>query len=196
MLNQSKFIISYIFFYFLIVLQTSFAGNQNDFIDYKLNVFLSSKNNITIKSIQDDKIIKGTLLGKIEGDSDSDFNNARLECDLLGRAYQGRSFSCGFAEVEDINGYCEMIFPDKENIILVEWKCSTTAGMLGDAVCKGKVNILKGFGEYAGVVGFGNLEMPLIKSIKKKNISIPIKLKISLKKPLQIKSQLNSSEMQ
>ena len=100
-----------------------------------------------------------------------------------------RSFSCGFSEVEDLNGFCKITFKDKNSIILIDWKCSTTAGLQGDAVCKGKLDVLKGFGDYAGVIGFGKLEMPLIKTIKSEKISLPMKVHISLKRPLLLKSK-------
>ncbi len=164
-----------------------------DFKNYSLNILLSTQNNFTIKNIEEDKIIKGTFLGKIENLSNKKFNNSIIECDVLGHSYKGRGFSCGFAEVEDLNGYCKIKFQEKKNIMLIDWRCKTTAGMMGDAVCKGKLNILKGFGEYAGVIGFGKIEMPLIKSIiGNGKASFPMKLQLSLKQAIQLRTQLNN----
>ncbi len=182
-------IISFSIFFFQ---SQIFASENQDFVKHKLDVFLLSENTISIKNIKENKIIKGTLLGKVENKKNEIFHNANLECDILGHAYKGRSFSCGFAEVEDLQGYCKMTFPGNENILLINYKCTTTAGMEGDAVCKGKINVLQGFGEYAGAIGFGKLEMPLINSILGKKTSIPMRLQINLKKQLLLKSQLSN----
>lgn len=178
----------FIFLVLLFFQSMLLLANNNEFEKYYLDIILKNNNDINFKVINEDSIIKATLKGKVEGLKNESFNNANIDCDLIGRSYQGRSFSCGFAEVEDLNGFCTMISPNAKDVILVDWKCTTTAGMIGDAVCKGKLNVLKGFGKYAGVVGYGNFEMPLIKEIKKKKISIPIKMQINLKIPMQLKS--------
>ena len=115
------------------------------------------------------------------------FANANLECDFIGRSYKGRGFSCGFAVIEDLKGFCYIKNNNNEDILIVDWACNTTAGINGDAYCAGKLNIVQGFGRFAGVSGFGEINMPIVKTINSKmsnslNITLNIKYPMSLKK--------------
>ena len=56
--------------------------------------------------------------------------DARADCAFVGRAYQGRGFSCGFAKIENIRGSCIFAQNDKDNII-AEWNCITSATATG-----------------------------------------------------------------
>ena len=158
-----------------------------DFLDYKLSVIVNTDNNISIKSVAQDEIIKGTLYGKVENTSYDAFIQTTLECDLLGRSYKGRGFSCGFAVVEDLNGFCYFNKSNSQDILITSWECSTTAGLDGDASCKGKLSVVQGFGKFAGVLGFGEIEMPLAKTLTASKQSHPMKLKMKIKYPLDIK---------
>ena len=130
--------------------------------------------------------MKGTFYGFVEELSDSKLNNSRIECDLLGRSYKGRGFSCGFAVIEDLQGYC-YINTENNGSLITSWQCNTSAGINGDAFCLGKVNIVQGLGEFSGVAGFGKINMPLAKSFIDKKISIPMKLSLKVKYPLSLR---------
>ena len=166
---------------------SKFSFATEDFLDYKLNVIINTNNNISKKNVAKDEIIKGTLFGKIEDTSYKAFKNTTLECDLLGRSYKGRGFSCGFAVVEDLNGLCYLNNSNGEDTLITSWKCSTTAGLDGDAYCKGKLSIVQGFGKFAGVLGFGEIEMPLAKTLISNKQSYPMRLTMKIKYPLNIK---------
>ena len=158
-----------------------------DFLDYKFNVIINTDNNISTKNVAQDEIINGTLFGKIENTSYEAFKETSLECDLLGRSYKGRGFSCGFAVVEDLNGLCYFNNSNSKDILITSWKCTTTAGFDGDAICKGKLNVVNGSGKFAGIIGFGEIEMPLAKTLIANKQSHPMRLKIKIKYPLDIK---------
>ena len=183
-MNLIKFYLA-VFIISISLFKLSFA--TEDFLDYKLNVIVNTDNNISKKNVADDEIIKGTLFGKIEDTSYKVFKETTLECDLLGRSYKGRGFSCGFAVVEDLKGLCYLNNSNSEDILITSWKCSTTAGLDGDAYCKGKLSIVQGFGKFAGVLGFGEIEMPLAKTLISNKQSSPMRLKMKIKYPLNIK---------
>jgi hypothetical protein len=174
----------------ILIINISFSKQSfanEDFLDYSLSVIISTDNNISIKNVAQDEIITGTLFGKIENKSFKEFKETSLECDLLGRSYKGRGFSCGFAVVEDLNGLCYFNNTNNKDILITSWKCSTTAGLDGDAHCKGKLSIVEGFGKFAGVLGFGEIEMPLAKTLISNKQSSPMRLKMKIKYPLDIK---------
>ena len=178
------------FFLTIFIINISFSKQSyanEDFLDYNLSVIVSTDNNISIKNVAQDEIITGTLFGKIENTSFKAFKETSLECDLLGRSYKGRGFSCGFAVVEDLNGLCYFNNTNNKDILITSWKCSTTAGLDGDAHCKGKLSIVEGFGKFAGVLGFGEIEMPLAKTLISNKQSSPMRLKMKIKYPLDIK---------
>ena len=52
----------------------------------------------------------------------------------------------------------ETEIPENNDTLIASWKCTTTAGFGNDASCQGKLNIIQGYGEFSGVVGFGNEE--------------------------------------
>ena len=160
---------------------------DNDFTNVKLNIKLDEDNIIKIKSIGEDEILSGAFYGKTESIEDKNFANANLECDFIGRSYKGRGFSCGFAVIEDLKGFCYLKNNNNEDVLIVDWSCNTTAGINGDAYCAGKLNIIQGFGRFAGVSGFGKINMPIAKTITSEmssslNISLNIKYPMSLKR--------------
>ena len=169
------------------MLLTNILSASEDFEEYKLDVAIKSDTNISFKSVAKNEIIKGSFFGNINNDYYKILNNASVECELLGRSYTGRGFSCGFAEVEDLNGYCYVNLPNNIDSFLTEWNCTTTAGGIGDAVCMGKGNIVSGNGKFAGIIGFGEIELPLAKSLQDKNKNHKLKLKLKIKYPLNIK---------
>ena len=74
---------------------------------------------------------------------------------------------------------------NKEDILIVEWNCNTTAGINGDAYCAGKLNIIQGFGLFAGVNGFGEINMPIAKTINS-NMSSPLNINLNIKYPMSL----------
>ena len=160
--------------------------SENDFLDIKLNIKLNNNNTIKSKNIGEDEILQGTFYGKIESLEDKNFDNAKLECDFMGRSYKGRGFSCGFAVVEDLQGYCYVKNNNNKDILIANWNCNTTAGINGDAYCSGKLKIIQGFGKFSGVDGYGKINMPIVKTITSE-ISSPTKILLSIKYPLSLK---------
>ena len=160
--------------------------SENDFLDIKLNIKLNNNNTIKSKNIGEDEILQGTFYGKIESLEDKNFDSAKLECDFMGRSYKGRGFSCGFAVIEDLQGYCYVKNNNNKDILIANWNCNTTAGINGDAYCSGKLKIIQGFGKFAGVDGYGKINMPIVKTITSE-ISSPTKILLSIKYPLSLK---------
>ncbi len=171
-------ILSFVFF-------KNVLSNDN-FQENILKFQLKENNNILMSYIGEDKILKGNITGE-SSNSVIKFVNSNISCDFLGRSYTGRGFSCGFSEVEDLNGYCFISLPNNNDTLLTKWSCATTAGSNGDAVCKGKVSVLNGNGKFAGIIGFGEIEMPLAKAILENKRDTLLKLKVKLKYPLDIK---------
>ena len=164
----------------------SYSIDNQDFINYKLNVILDNDNKTSIKSIAEDEIVRGTIYGKIDELDNKYFSNSSLECDFIGRSYKGRGFSCGFAIVEDLQGFCYIKNLDGKNTLITSWKCNTTAGIGGDAKCVGKLNIVQGVGLFAGVSGFGKISMPLAKSFIDNKLSNLMTMKLKIKYPLSL----------
>ena len=174
------FFILTIIFIFPLVLK-----GDNDFVKVKLNIKLDKNNIIKIKSMGEDEILSGAFYGKIGSTEDKNFANANLECDFIGRSYKGRGFSCGFAIIEDLKGFCYIKNNNNEDILIVDWACNTTAGINGDAYCAGKLNIVQGFGVFAGVNGFGEINMPIAKTINS-NMSSPLNINLNIKYPMSL----------
>ena len=173
-----------IFFLFSIISVQS--KSQNDFSEIKLTVKLNS-NNLEFKEVGEDQIIHGTVYGDIDSTTDINFKNTKLECDLIGRSYKGRGFSCGFAVIEDMQGICN-INENTQDILIVDWSCNTTGGISGDPSCSGKFELVRGFGKFAGIEGFGKINMPLAKAMKK-DVTSYIDLNISIKYPLSLNKE-------
>ena len=173
------FILTIIFLFPLLV------NGDNDFAKVKLNIKLDENNIIKIKSMGEDEILSGSFYGKIGRTEDKNFTNANFECDFIGRSYKGRGFSCGFAVIEDLKGFCYIKNNNSEDILMVDWNCNTTAGINGDAYCAGKLNIIQGFGVFVGVDGFGEINMPIAKTINS-NMSKPLNINLNIKYPISL----------
>ena len=172
-------------FFFTTLFFTFLLKSESDLVSVNLNIQLNNTNHVKFKSIGNDQIIKGTFFGVIKNIEDVNFSDTNLECDFLGRSYKGRGFSCGFAIIEDLQGFCYISKKNKKDILTTSWSCNTTAGINGDAYCLGKLNIVQGTGNFAGITGYGKMNMPLAKSLNDE-ISIPMKLNLSLKYPLSL----------
>ena len=170
---------------FLIVILSNYLKGENELHKIKIDVKLSKSTIINTKSVGEDEILSGALYGKTESVEDKNFTDANLECDFLGRSYKGRGFSCGFAVIEDLKGFCYIKNNNNEDILIVDWNCNTTAGINGDAYCAGKLNIIQGFGVFAGVNGFGEINMPIAKTINS-NMSSPLNINLNIKYPMSL----------
>ena len=151
--------------------------------EHLLNIEIFDNAKINLKQIDKDNLITGSFSGRIIEDTEKKLVNFLVNCDLIGRTYKGRGFSCGFADVEDLKAYCNLKKPNKKQALMIYLECNTTAGFNGDAICKGKSKVLQGYNEFAGIVGFGLVEMPLAKVLLKNNISYPMKINLKLKYP-------------
>ncbi len=181
MIMYSKIIVT-----FLMFVLSYYLKGENELLKVKIDVKLSKSNIINTKSVGEDEILSGTFYGKTESIIDKNFNSANLECDFIGRSYQGRGFSCGFAVIEDLKGFCYIKNNSNEDILIFDWACNTTAGINGDAYCAGKLNIIQGFGKFAGANGFGEINMPIAKTINSK-ISTALNIKLKIKYPMSLK---------
>ena len=170
---------------FLIFVFSNYLKSENELLKVRIDVKLSNNNIINSKSIGEDEILSGIFYGKTESIEDKNFTNANLDCDFIGRSYKGRGFSCGFAVIEDLKGFCYIKNNNNKDILIIEWACNTTAGINGDAYCAGKFNIIQGFGVFAGVDGFGEISMPIAKTINS-NISSSLNINLSIKYPMSL----------
>lgn len=170
---------------FFIFLFSNYLKSENELLKVKIDVKLDEGNTINTKSIGEDEILSGAFYGKTESLEDKNFADANLECDFIGRSYKGRGFSCGFAVIEDLRGFCYIKNNNDEDILIIDWSCNTTAGINGDAYCAGKLNIIQGFGVFAGVNGFGEINMPIVKTINS-NMSSPLNINLNIKYPMSL----------
>ncbi len=114
----------------------------------------------------DSEMFWGNYSGRVS--STGILKDARADCAFVGRAYQGRGFSCGFAKIENIRGSCIFAQNDKDSII-AEWNCITSATATGDARCEGKASFVNGSGKYAAVSGEAKFHAPLVTVLEKEN---------------------------
>ena len=170
---------------FLIFVFSNYLKGENELLKVKIDVKLSKSNTIDTKTVGEDEILSGAFFGKTESIEDKNFTDANLECDFIGRSYKGRGFSCGFAVIEDLKGFCYIKKNNNKDILMVDWTCNTTAGINGDAYCAGKLNIIQGFGIFAGVNGFGKINMPIAKTINS-NMSSPFNINLNIKYPMSL----------
>ena len=179
-----------IYLFFLLIslfsVNTIQSASENDFKDTNLIINLENNSSLSIKNVGEEEFIKGTIFGGVKTLDDDRLNNSHLECEFIGRAYKGRGFSCGFAIIEDLHGLC-YINKKNKNTLILSWKCNTSAGLSGDASCLGKLNLMQGYGSFAGAEGFGTINMPLAKAMLKEKFSQPMKLKLSIKYPILLK---------
>ena len=170
---------------FFILVFSNYLKSENELRKVKIDVKLDKGNIINTKSIGEDEMLSGSFYGKTESLEDKNFADSNLECDFIGRSYKGRGFSCGFAVIEDLKGFCYIKNNNNEDILIVEWTCNTTAGINGDAYCAGKLNIIQGFGVFSGVSGFGEINMPIAKTINS-NMSSPLNINLNIKYPMSL----------
>lgn len=158
-----KIVITIILFLFNITIgKTEIIKEDQNFL-----MVIGIEKNISKKEVGNESIISGNFNAVLS-------DNILLKdyvasCEIIGRAYQGRGFSCGFSEMESLKGFC-VIKKEEKDIIVMEWFCTTSTGPKGDAVCSGKASIVNGYGVFAGITGNANISIPLVKQmINEKN---------------------------
>ena len=94
-----------------------------------------------------------TSKGKLDG--------GFIDCKVTAYAAPGRGFSCGFAQMENVFGYC--VIKDKNNeSIVAKLECSSGATFSTDVRCEGRLDFISGTGKYSGVNGTARLHMEQI----------------------------------
>ena len=98
------------------------------------------------------------------------FSGSFIDCKLVAYAAPGRGgFSCGFAQMENVNGYC-IITDSKGDSLVSKLECSSGSTMTQDVRCEGRLDFISGTGKYAGVSGFAKLNMDQIFTIGEEQI--------------------------
>ena len=84
-----------------------------------------------------------------------------IDCKVTAYAAPGRGFSCGFAQMENVSGYC--VIKDKNNeSIVAKLECSSGATVTTDVRCEGRLDFMSGTGKYSGISGTARLHMEQI----------------------------------
>jgi len=123
---------------------------------------------IVQNDLGENTIAVATIRGRIL--TDGYLKSGTVDCRVVGYAAPGRIFSCGFAQVEYVDGYC--IFKNTEDEGLVaKLSCSTAANGIKGASCQGKLDFLSGSGTFAGISGTAKLNMAQIFSSDEKFLS-------------------------
>ena len=98
------------------------------------------------------------------------FKGSFIDCKLAAHAAPGRGgFSCGFAQMENVNGYCIVTDPKGDSLV-VKLECSSGATITQKVRCEGRLDFISGTGKYAGASGFARLNMDQIFTISNEEI--------------------------
>ena len=109
---------------------------------------------------------------------DNYFNGSFIDCKLTAYAAPGRGgFSCGFAQMENVSGYC-VITDTKGDSLVSKLECSSGSTMTQNVRCEGRIDFITGTGKYAGVSGFAKLHMDQIFTISEEQIQFSGYLKL------------------
>jgi len=101
--------------------------------------------------------------------SQENINGGFIDCKVTAYAAPGRGFSCGFAQMENVSGYC--VIRDKNNDSLVtKLDCSSGATVSTDVRCEGRIDFMFGTGVYSGVSGTARLHMEQVFTSGKSSI--------------------------
>ena len=111
---------------------------------------------IVENEIGEDTIAVATIRGKIL--TDGYLKSGTVDWRFVGHAAPGRVFSCGFAQVESVEGYCIFKNSSEEGLV-AKLSCSTAANGIEGASCQGRLDFLSGSGIFAGVSGNAKLNM-------------------------------------
>tara|TARA_B100000686_G_scaffold93040_1_gene99427 strand:+ start:13 stop:570 length:558 start_codon:yes stop_codon:yes gene_type:complete len=106
------------------------------------------------------------------------FSGSFIDCKLAAHAAPGRGgFSCGFAQMENVNGYC-IITDTKGDSLVSKLECSSGATMTQNVRCEGRLDFISGTGRFAGASGFARLNMDQIFTISNEQIQFTGYLKL------------------
>ena len=98
------------------------------------------------------------------------FKGSFIDCKLAAHAAPGRGgFSCGFAQMENVNGYCIVTDPKGDSLV-AKLECSSGATITQKVRCEGRLDFISGTGKYAGASGFARLNMDQIFTISNEEI--------------------------
>ena len=98
------------------------------------------------------------------------FSGSFIDCKLAAHAAPGRGgFSCGFAQMENVNGYC-IITDTKGDSLVSKLECTSGSTMTQNVRCEGRLDFISGTGKYAGASGFAKLNMDQIFTISDEQI--------------------------
>ncbi|MBL26933.1 MAG: hypothetical protein CMM50_05195 [Rhodospirillaceae bacterium] len=120
---------------------------------------------LRVLDVGDEEVISGRISGTASSTTSPVLAGATVDCPFVGRAYEGRSFSCGFTTIEDMQGMCVFTDADGDQAV-ADWTCSTAATMTSDARCEGKATWISGTGKYAGVTGAFKMHSELFRNKK------------------------------
>ena len=111
-------VIKLIFLFFLVFIfsQNNIIANDNK-VEKKdiFKIIIDPEAKISLHQSGAKTIISGSYSGFITGYKLLD--GAKVNCNLIGRSFQGRGFSCGFAEIEELSGIC--VFSKSENDLII-----------------------------------------------------------------------------
>ena len=107
----------------------------------------------------EDKIAIATIRGKII--TEGHLQGGTADCRIVGYAAPGRAFSCGFAQVENIDGYCILKNENDEGLV-AKLTCSSATNGNGGVSCQGRLDFLSGSGKFAGISGKAKINMSQI----------------------------------
>ena len=123
---------------------------------------------LRVLEVGDEEVISGRISGIASATTEPVLAGATVDCPFVGRAYEGRSFSCGFTTIEDMQGMC--VFTDEDgDQAVADWSCSTGATMTSDARCEGKAVWVSGTGKFAGLSGSFKMHSELFRNRKEGN---------------------------
>ena len=109
--------------------------------------------------IGETKIAMASFSGFIS--SSGNLNEGFIDCQITAYAAPGRGFSCGFAQMENVSGYC--VIKDRNNeSVVAKLECSSGATVSTDVRCEGRLDFMSGTGKYSGVNGTARLHMEQI----------------------------------
>lgn len=123
---------------------------------------------LRVLDVGEEEVISGRISGTAATTTEPVFAGATVDCPFVGRAYEGRSFSCGFTTIEDMQGMCVFTDADGDKAV-ADWSCSTGATMTSDARCEGKAIWVSGTGKFAGLRGAFKMHTELFRNRKEGN---------------------------
>ena len=101
--------------------------------------------------------------------SEGHLSEGTIDCKVTAYAAPGRGFSCGFAQMENVSGYCVLKDKDQDSLV-AKLECSSGATVSTDVRCEGRLDFMSGTGKYSGINGTARLHMEQIFTSGKSSI--------------------------